>query len=186
MKILILLCLFISIQRPIFALGVGLGGHVPFGLSSQNDKEGGTGLLNVQPTIYINSIVTEVFGQMVMPEIGYIHYVGLADDYSKRSLYFLADFGYKMGTNFILKYGLGFFSTTIGGDGKTIVLNNGSSTQNFYQPSESVTTYNTTLNFGAEFAVDANWAARFESFLHGFLSSTKRDLSYMFSVTYYL
>ena len=186
MKALILITLFISLQRPVFALGVGLGGYVPFGLSSQNDSEGGTGTLSLQPTIYVNSIVGSYMGHMIMPEIGYVHYTGLSDDYSKKSMYFLADVGYKLGANFILKYGFGFFRTSIGGDGETINLNNGSSTQDFYQPSESVTTYSSTLNFGAEFAATSKVAFRFESFLHGYLSSTKRDLSYMFSLTYYL
>ena len=80
---------------------------------------------------------------------------------------------------------IGIFGTKISADGKALTLPNGSSTATFYQPSESVTSYNVTWNLGLESAINANWSLRFETFGYEILSSVKRDISYTFNVTYY-
>jgi len=165
--------------------GVGAGAHVPFGLSTQKDKEGGTSALNFQPSVFASGLFPAPLGHLYMPELGFIFYTGLENDYSKRTTYILMDVGYKFSANFLLRYGFGIFATRISADGKALTLPNGSSTSTFYQPSEAVTTYNVTWNLGIESALSSNWSARFEVYLYEILSSVKRDFSYTLNATYY-
>lgn len=165
--------------------GVGAGAYVPFGLSTQKDEEGGTSVANYQPAVFASAITAAPLNHLFLPEIGLIFYRNIEDDYTKRTLYILGDVGYKLNGNLILRYGLGLFSTTISADGGTLTLNNGSSTSEFYKPSQSVTSYNVTWNLGLESALSSNWSARFETFLYEALSSVKRDVSYTLNITYY-
>jgi hypothetical protein len=82
-----------------------------------------------------------------------------------------------------LRYGLSTFMTKIGGDGGTVQLNNGAGTSTFYVPSETKTTYMTTLDLGGEFALPLV-ALRLDLQMMGFASSDKRNLSYMLSVNF--
>jgi hypothetical protein len=166
--------------------GVGAGAYVPFGLSTQKDEEGGTSATNFQPSVFASSILPAPLNHLFLPELGLIFYRGLEDDYSKRTLYLLGDVGYKLNANLILRYGIGLFSTSISSDGGAITLNDGAGTSEFYKPSTSVTSYNVTWNLGIESALNANWSARFETFLYEALSSVKRDVSYTLNITYYL
>ncbi len=164
---------------------LGAGAHVPFGLSTQKDKEGGTSALNFQPSIFASGFFPAPMGHLFMPELGYIYYTGLKNDYSKSTLYLLIDVGYKLNANFLLRYGFGIFGTTISADGQALTLANGNSTSTFYQPSESMTSYNVTWNLGIESAINSNWSLRFETFIYEIMSSVKRDISYTFNITYY-
>jgi len=165
---------------------VGAGGYVPFGFSTQSDKAGGKGTFDLHPTLYLNGSFNIPYLKFFLPEVGAIFYRDLKDDYSKRSYYFLGDFAYPIRSKTLIRYGVGIFITKIGGEGKAVVLNNGDGYMTFYTPSESVSTYNVTWNLGVEQALNSHYALRFEAYIYEILSSLKRDISYSFSLTYYL
>ncbi|OUR99575.1 hypothetical protein A9Q84_00715 [Halobacteriovorax marinus] len=181
--LLLSLCLFIPVKS--FAL-VGIGGYVPFGLSTQKTKTGSRRTLSAEPYILFNTTLSAPFNQIFMPEFGYVfHATEKFDDYDKSTMFLLADFGYQFSSTFILRYGLGLFRTSIGGDGATVTLSNGSSTATFYRPSETSTSYNTTWNIGLQGDLTKNYAMKFQFYLFDPISST-RDVSYSLSVTYNL
>ena len=165
---------------------VGAGGYVPFGFSTQTNKSGSRGVFDLQPMIFVNGLFSVPYLRFFLPEFGYIHYRDLKDDYSKKGYYLLADFGYPTSQQTLIRYGVGIFMTEISGEGKAVTLNNGSSTATFYTPSESSKSYNVTWNLGIEQAINQNFSGRFELYIYEILSSLKRDLSYSFSVIYYL
>jgi len=164
---------------------VSLGGYVPFGLSTQTSADGGANTFGFDPVVSINHIIPMFWGELFMPEFGLVLNGEGKDGYDKKTLFFLLDFGHRFTSGLVGRYGLGTFMTKISGDGGAVELNNGTSTATFYRPSKSVTSWNTTLNGGLEWAFDANYAMRFELFMFDFLAST-RKFSYILNLTYYL
>jgi hypothetical protein len=165
---------------------VGTGGYVPFGLSAQKSDDGGRRTFSFEPYIYVNTILPAPYNHLFLPELGYVFHTSTQyDDYSKSTLFVLADLGYKLSPRFILRYGLGLFRTSISSDGGAVTLQNGSGTSTFYKPSDSQKSYNTTWNLGIEGSINRNYSARFQFYMFEPLSS-KRDLSYSLSLGYYL
>ncbi|GAB4025382.1 MAG: hypothetical protein Fur0010_28600 [Bdellovibrio sp.] len=164
---------------------VGLGGYVPFGLSTRDSADGGVSTFAFDPALTLNHVMPFFLGQLFMPEIGHVFHGEGKDGHSKKTIFGLLDFGYQIQTGLVLRYGLGTFLTKISGDGGAVELNNGTSTKTFYRPSKSVTSWNTTLNGGIEWAFNSNYASRFELFMFDFLAST-RKFSYILNITYYL
>ena len=165
---------------------VGTGGYVPFGLSTQKDDDGSRRTFSFEPYIFINTVIQAPYNHVFLPEFGYVFHTSTQyDDYDKSTMFLLADLGYKLTPNLILRYGLGVFRTSVGSDGGAVTLQNGSGTATFYKPSDSVTSYNTTWNLGIENSININYALRFQFYLFEPLSS-KRDLSYSLALAYYL
>ena len=164
---------------------VSVGGYVPFGLSTQDSEDGGANTFGFDPVVTINHVIPFIWGELFMPEFRLVLNGEGKDGYDKKTMFFLLDFGHRFAPGFVGRYGIGTFMTKISGDGGAVVLNNGTSTSTFYRPSKSVTSWNTTLNGGLEWAFDANYAMRFELFMFDFLAST-RKFSYILNLTYYL
>jgi len=183
-KLLALLMLCI-ISTEVFAT-VGLGGFVPFPTTTMKKRDGGSDSFGFEPMVYINHVVNAPFSQLFLPTLGFIKSTDLEQEYSKNTIFFLWDLGYKIGSNLILRYGLGTFITKIKGDGAAITVNNGSTTATAYRPSDSITSYNTTVNIGAEMAFSKSYAIQFETYIYQILSGTERDFSYSLSGTWYL
>lgn len=166
---------------------VTFGGYVPFGPSTQKDIDGSKNTLSFDPMISFNTVVpVPYYNQLFLPELGFVVHGSGADDYSKRTIFLLTDLGYRFTDKFMLRYGIGTFITTVSGDGGQTTLNNGGGTSTFYRPSESSSSWNTTLNLGGEYAIDQNFSLRFQTYMFSILSSTSRKLSYSLSLTYYL
>lgn len=185
MKKLLLIATLLTLSFNASAL-VGIGGYVPFGLSTQKDKTGSRRTLSAEPYIFFNTVMQAPLNHVFMPEFGYVfHTSEKFDDYSKSTMFLLADVGYKLTGNLLLRYGLGLFRTSIGSDGAAITLQNGSSTATYYRPSENVTSYNTTWNLGIENSFNKNYALKFQFYVFEPISS-HRDVSYSLALAYYL
>ena len=103
------------------------------------------------PYISFHTIRKMTGAHFWMPEVGYVFNQVEADDtYKKRTLFALLNVGWTFRKGTYLRYGLGVFQTSISGDGGTTTRSNGSSTAEFHLPSESQTSYNSTVNFGIE------------------------------------
>lgn len=182
-KYVVLFCISFSFSSNAL---VGIGGYVPFGLSTQKEDDGGRRTFSFEPFLFVNTVVQAPYNHIFLPEFGYVFHTSTQyDDYDKSTMFFLADLGYKLRSNLILRYGLGLFRTSIGSDGGAVTLQNGSGTSTFYKPGDSVTTYNTTWNLGIENSLNNNYSLRFQFYMFEPLSS-KRDLSYSLSLGYYL
>jgi hypothetical protein len=173
LKLVVLFSVLFSIHSKAL---VGVGGYVPFGLSTQKEDDGGRRTFSFEPYLFVNTIIKAPFNHIFLPEFGYVFHTSTQyDDYDKSTMFLLADLGYKLRSNLILRYGLGLFRTSVGSDGAAVTLQNGSSTSTFYKPGDSVTSYNTTWNLGIENSLNSNYALRFQTYLFEPLSS-KREL----------
>jgi hypothetical protein len=121
-----------------------------------------------------------------IPEAGYLSPKKGENDYKKYQSYILANFGYALNDNHIIKAGVGIFYTKLKGEGGTVVLNNGSSTSVFYKPHGSSKSKNLSLNLGYEFFFQTNTSLRTDAFVLGFASSKKRSFNYALSIDFYL
>ncbi|MBT3584078.1 MAG: hypothetical protein HN509_04170 [Halobacteriovoraceae bacterium] len=183
----ILLLFLLGIQNS-YSL-VGVGGYVPFGLATQSTHTGDRNTLNAVPTIAVNAAIPFNYfifsNHVILPEIGRAFHGTKQDGYEKNTTYFLLDLGWLVYPSVVLRYGFGTFVTQIKGKGGVQTLGNGSSFRDFEQASRSSKSWNSTINGGIEFSFMSNYAARFETFIFSPISGA-RNLSYIFSMNYYL
>ncbi len=186
MRFLIILMTAILFSHNSMAL-VSLGGYVPFGPSTQKDVTGSTNTFSFSPMVSVNTIIpTPFYQQLFLPELAMVFHSEDQDGYSKRTTLFLLDFGHLLTSDLIFRYGVGTALTRISGEGGTVVLNNGSSTSTYYQPDESSTSWNTTINLGIEGQVIPNYSMRFQTYWFSVFNSEARKASYSLNLVYYL
>tara|TARA_R110002072_G_scaffold64203_4_gene159632 strand:+ start:77088 stop:77642 length:555 start_codon:yes stop_codon:yes gene_type:complete len=165
---------------------VTIGGYVPFGRSTQKEIDGTRNTLEFDPMISFNTIIPMMWNQLFLPEAGFVFHSSGVDGAKKRTTFILVDFGYEVLPKILLRYGFGNFITNIKGEGGAKQMQNGFGTDEFYLPSKSSKSYNTTIDIGAEYASGPNTSLRFQTYMFSPLSSTSRKLSYSLSLTYYL
>jgi hypothetical protein len=169
---------------------IGVGHMSAYAGKVQSDTDGSSESI-LSPNFYLSlhhqfQISSSLF---FLPEIGYVFSKSPegSEDTSRKSITFLLyDFGFRLSPNFILRFGAGTFITKISGDGGPIEVRNGASgTRTFYKPSESVKSYNSTANLGAELILTPGQTLRLESHIWQILSSEERSLTFSFSYNYY-
>ena len=168
----------------IASVNIGVGAYTPFP-STQKEDDGTKDTWTADPYVSIGYNHKLSGNYIFTPQIGYVFHSSLDDEYSKKTLFTLLDFGYTINSRFTGIFGLGTFRTTISGDGGTVVLQNGDGTANFFAPSTSVTSYNTTVDLGLDAIYNKNFATRFQIYLFEILSSEKRSMSYSVAVNYF-
>jgi hypothetical protein len=165
---------------------VGVGGHVPFGFSTQKKPEGGDNKTTFHPMVSLNGVYNIPFNHVALPEFGIVFHRNNFDEVKKKTIFILWDVGWLATDKLVLRYGFGTFMTKIGGDGGNRSMPNGDSTAEFAMPDETRTSYNTTINLGMDFAVDQHYTVKAETFIFNMFSSQSRALSYALSFNYYL
>ena len=181
-----LACLLFFMSLNAYAL-VGLGGYVPFGPATQKETTGSRNTFSFSPMVGVNTVFpTPFYGQLFMPELAFVFHSEDQDGYSKTTTLFLFDFGHQFSPSLVFRYGLGTALTRISGEGGTVTLLNGSSPDTYYQPNESSTSWNTTVNLGLENAFDANYALRFQTYWFSLFDGEARKASYSLNLVYYL
>ena len=98
---------------------------------------------------------------------------------------FLMDVALYPAPHFYLALWDWFFLTKVGGNGGSILLNNGNDTTAFAKPDRTVTSYNTTLNFGAVRS-KSELHNSIRAFLFNLFDSRARAISYLLAVNYYM
>lgn len=84
-----------------------------------------------------------------------------------------------------LRFGAGTFMTKISGDGGEVTRNNGASTATYFLPSESITSYNSTLNLGIEQFIMPKIAVKLETYAWNILDSTSRRFNFALALNLY-
>lgn len=95
-----------------------------------------------------------------------------------------ADLGYKPIEWFRLRGGTSLMWLNQHGQGGKETINNGNSSSTFYYPDENRSSFNMTLDLGAEFLMD-DWAFRFQTYTYAAFKEQRRQLSYTLFVSYY-
>lgn len=165
---------------------VGLGGYTPFAWSTQEDEAGKTNTTTFFPMVSVNTFYPIGYQHYFVPEFGFVYHNKNFDHSKKYTFLVLCDVAWPVFSRLVLRYGVGGVWTYISGDGGNISLSNGDSAISFAVPDESSTSFNATLDFGLDFALDSHYTLRGEFFLFGMFSGTSRQYSYLFSVNYYL
>lgn len=166
-----------------FAL-INLGTYTPNFLGSQTDKEGSTQKFALNPFVSVDYIFRPIFGYYFNPEIGYVFHLDAEDETTHKTIFLQYNFDVPMSSGYVFRWGFANYMDKIGGDGKTVIQKNGTGTATFYAPSETRTSYTSSLNIGIKKFVNNNYAIRFDTSIMSFLSSEKRGLSYVLSLNY--
>lgn len=186
-KLNIFFVLFICLYSiEVFSL-VTVGGYVPFGPSTQRTASGSSNTLSFDPMLGVNTkMITPWYNQIFLPEVDIVLHSGEKDGYSKKTYLLTADFGYELNSIFMVRYGTSTVITQISGKGGVVYLNNGNSTDAFYQPNKSSMSWNQSLNFGIDGKIDPNYSLRLETYLFSLFNSKSRQASYALSFVYYM
>ena len=182
---LILCFVMMSVSFNSWAM-VGTGGYSPFGPTTQKSADGEKNTFSFHPMFVLNGAYPVLPGHLFTPQLGMALHRNKFDENEKKTVFILMDVAYILHPIFILRYGIGSFLTKVGGNGGSILLNNGNDTTAFAKPDHTVTSYNTTLNFGLEYGVNRNYAIQSEAFLFNLFDSRARAISYLLAVNYYM
>lgn len=166
-----------------FAL-VNFGTYVPSAFKAQSDKDGGSPIFAINPFISFDYIFPPIMGNYFNPEIGYVFHLDAEDETSHKTIFLNYNFDVPFSPLFVFRWGFSNFLDRVGGDGDSVELKNGTSTATFYTPSETRTSYTSSLNLGFKTFVNQKWAVRFDGNIMQFLSSDKRAFSYLLSLNY--
>lgn len=168
----------------VYAIGLGIGTYVPTIARYQDSNDGSRDSFQFNPYFSVTTY-WRVFGNhFLAPELGMAFHTGTEEEYSKRTTSAFWHLAWQFHPKFLLRYGLGTFWTRLSGDGEEVELPNGSSTATFYAPTESATSFNSTLDFGIEYITTNHWGSRLDFFIQQPFSSNRRAVSYLLSMVY--
>jgi hypothetical protein len=170
---------------------IGAGVYAPFPGSIQTDKKGGKNYFTPMPMIQLehNFVFRRSF--VIRPQLGFIYHLPVPSstptksDYSKYGLHAQILFKKDFTKRLQFLYGVGNHMTVISGSGGTRLLNNGNSETTFSLPSESVTSYNGTLDLGFLFWLKNNTVSlQWMTSIFSILNAEKRDFSTSFVINW--
>jgi hypothetical protein len=193
----VLLFLSLFLIQPSHAL-IGVG-HMSKFVGSWTSNQDGSQESYFDPWLYLSLNENfPIWGNIIFqPEFGMTlkkssygdedTYSGSGDEASKRQLMFLHfNFIYQNVSPVQLKGGFGIFMTKISGEGGTAIRRNGGTDATYFLPSESVTSYNNTLNLGVESFLLPKTSLEFETYTWNILASESRRFSFSIGLNYYL
>lgn len=187
MKKLILLA-FVLLHQSAFSASpfwLGAGTLTHNFLTAQNDEKGGTKVFDLAPVVFIGTNIPFFLnGVFFTPALGYAKFF-TKDETTRSEIILQYHLTQPLLSSFMLHYGFSNYITSIGGNGGTLQLNNGSSTATFYTPTESKTTFTSSLDLGGEFIFTNEVSARAQVSIMRFLSSERRRVSHLITMNYF-
>ncbi|PIP89613.1 MAG: hypothetical protein COW01_11590 [Bdellovibrionales bacterium CG12_big_fil_rev_8_21_14_0_65_38_15] len=166
------------------AVGLGIGTYVPTIVRYQDTNDGSRDSFQFNPYFSVTTY-WRIFGDhFLAPELGVAFHTGTEEEYSKRTTSAFWHLAWQFHSKFLFRYGLGTFWTRISGDGEEVELPNGNTTATFYAPTESSTSFNSTLDLGVEYIMTQNWGSRLDFFILQPFSSNRRGVSYLLSMVF--
>ena len=163
-----------------------LGGYAAFPLSMQEASDGSVNPYALAPSLAVGTTTNlEEITNSFAPTFGIVfHGSGAGEDYSKHTLYFLADLEMDWGAGYYFRYGLGLFATLLDGEGGPVRRKNGDEEVDFYRPAKSAISYNMALDLGWEYRFTKHWFVRIQGFVFSIWDDKSRSLSYMLTLGY--
>lgn len=185
-KIIFILLLIVSTECFSYSpFWMGAGTLTHNFLTAQTDISGSKRVVDFAPTVLLGTTIPFWSGRLFLsPAIGYAQFF-TEDNSTKREIILQYHVSERLFGNVQMYYGFSNYITTIGGDGSTVTLNNGNSTANFYAASESKTSYTASVDVAPEFIISSNLAFRAQFSIMRFLSSEKRRVSHLLTMTYF-
>lgn len=151
MRFLISIFIFILNCPALASFMYSTGTHVPFFNKVQVNTKGETSKFDLNPYLGLGTQYHLSGAHYALPEFGYAYFLTTPSEYKKEIFFLHYNLGYVFNESLILRYGLTTHWYRIKGSGGSVNLRNGTGLTNFPSPDRTVTTYFTTLNFGAEY-----------------------------------
>ena len=165
---------------------VSAGTYVPYFNQAQVNESGDTKKLELNPIFTVGTQIPMSGPHYFMPEFGYGLFFNTPDKTSKDIFYLGYNFTYVWRDYLLLRYGLANHWYRLKGQGGTKRLRNGGGSTNFPAPDKTVTTYYTTLNFGAEtFIQGREKSIRFDLEIMSFRKFDNRAYNYLLTFNFY-
>jgi hypothetical protein len=161
------------------------GTFVPYFNKVQVNTSGETKTFELTPYLGISTQLNMSGPHYFVPELGYAHYLENAKKTQKSVFFLRYDFSYILSQKFILRYGLTNHWMRISGDGGTVTLRNGSRYTAFKAPSETKTSYFTTLDVGGEFFIKQNLSVRLDLNMMSFQNMENSGFNYLLTLNFY-
>ncbi len=174
-RLIIILCFCINTALP---YTLNLGTYVPGFMSYQDDSSGGTKKFEFNPYISAALPMPAPFlsDYYFVPEIGFVYHMNTTDDIKKYTFFLLYPLATKFNEIILLRFGFATFMDRITGNGSAKNYNG-----TYYTPDSSATTYTGAILLGSEFLLFTSASLRFDLFINRFLSSERRNYSYLLS-----
>lgn len=164
---------------------LSVGTYVPGAFTAQEDWDGGKQMFEINPMVTIGTQFQAFGDQFFTPEIGYAHHRNAYDGVERSTIMLLYNMTYRLTGTLLFRYGLGTFWERYSGDGGTVVLNNGNSTQAFYRPDGTTTSYHTDLMIGAEQFISPRKSIRFDLLFTGWADAAIDNKNYILTLNLY-
>ena len=178
------LCLFST--QSCFSYLLSTGTHVPYFKKAQVDNSGATQTFALNPYFGAGLQYNISSSQFFSPEIGYVYYRDEDAKVRTELIMFQYNFSYILNSQFLLRYGLSTNWMRIIGEGGSVTLNNGNSTQSFPAPDKTVSTYYSTLNIGTEYLFKNRiYGLRFDLNIMSFSKLENRAYNYLLTFNFY-
>lgn len=159
------------------------GLHTEFYNQIQIDGSGSLRKFDTAPVIGFGMVAPLQNEFDFLPEFNWVLPRKSGERIIKNVFMLRADLGYKPVEWFRLRGGTSLMWLNQHGQGGKETINNGNSTSTFYYPDENRSSFNSTLDLGAEFLLE-DWAIRFQTYTYAAFKEQRRQLSYTLFVSY--
>lgn len=151
----------------------------------QTDDSGGLRKFELSPVIGIGANLPMFSGLGFFPEFNWVlpHFIEESRIYVNTFMYRF-DFGYDVVDWFRFRLGTSIIHLNQHGRGGSTSKDNGNGSSTFYYPDENRSSYNNTLDVGAEFIYD-QFAFRVQTYTYSIFREERRQLAYTLFLTYY-
>jgi hypothetical protein len=175
-----------SLSRQFKNLGFSAGTLTEFVGFVQNDTKGTRDRFAWNPYVGFSLDIELPASFRLIPEMNWVLPRESGNSGIKKNLFmFRMDGAYPILDELRLRFGTSLMVQNIRGPGGTQNVSNGSGTSSFYVPSESQTSLNNTLDFGADFFITKAFSVRFQSFIYSAFKNESRQWSYILGGTYF-
>lgn len=164
-----------------------LGTHTEFFNNVQDDASGGVRKFDTKaPTLGIGAVVPFGFYDLhFLPEFNWVLPRSAGSSRIIKNLFmFRGDVAYDPWEWLRLRAGTSIMWLNQHGRGGKAEMDNGNSTSTFYYPDENRSSFNNTLDLGAEFRYK-EWALRLQSYIYSVFVEERRQVSYTLFISYY-
>ena len=164
---------------------INAGTHTEFMNDIQTDSSGTTNKFEISPTLGIGFFIPITSELNFLPEINWV--LPRTDEDSgstENTLMLRADWGYDPVDFFRVRVGTSIMWLNQHGKGGSTKINNGNTSSTFYHPDENRSSFNNTLDVGAELLL-GEWAVRLQTYTYAVFKEERRKVSYTLFLSYY-
>jgi hypothetical protein len=182
--IFLFLCCFCAASFAQDKYLLNFGTYTEFYNAVQMDPSGGLRTFDPAPTVGFGLEKKFENGFIFLPEVNWVLPRKSGDSIYKNIFIGRADFSYDMIDWLRMRLGSSIVWLNQHGTGGKENINNGNGTSTFYYPSENRSSFNNTLDLGAE-VLFSSLAFRLQTYIFSALKEDRRQISYSLFVTYY-